>query len=100
MSTVKVYFGGAAVQRIRLPVRCARRSLSIAEKLVALVPARVNMDTSGTKLPICGSRPLPPTNAVVPAAESATRAVLQVQNPNSPTPSVILKNLNPLPPDQ
>jgi len=25
---------------------------------------------------------------------------LQVQNPNSPTPSVILKNLNPLPPDQ
>jgi hypothetical protein len=33
-------------------------------------------------------------------SESATRAVLQVQNPNSPTPSVILKNLNPLPPDQ
>ena len=58
----------------------------------ALKPAPGGLVTGGAYAGMC-------TNYQI-VSESATRAVLQVQNPNSPTPSVILKNLNPLPPDQ
>jgi len=58
----------------------------------ALKPAPGGFVTGGTYAGMC-------TNYQV-VSESATRAVVQVQNVTSNNPSIILKNLNPLPPDQ
>jgi hypothetical protein len=46
-----------------------------------------------------GTYPLMCTNYQI-VAETATRAVVQVENANTTSPKLVLKNLNPLPPDQ
>jgi hypothetical protein len=58
----------------------------------ALKPAPGGLVAGGTYAGMC-------TNYQI-VSESATRAVLQVQMGNTNAPSVTLKNLNPLPPDQ
>jgi hypothetical protein len=46
-----------------------------------------------------GNFPLMCTNYQI-VAESAVRAVVEVENPNSPNPRIVIKNINPLPADQ
>ena len=46
-----------------------------------------------------GNYPLMCTNYQI-VAETAVRAIVQVENANTPTPHIVTKNVNPLPPDQ
>jgi hypothetical protein len=58
----------------------------------ALKPAPNGFVTSGPYALMC-------TNYQI-MSESAVRAVVQVENPNSSSPNIVIKSLNPLPPDQ